>query len=196
MLDQAIPKVQPRTAAIEPQSAERDAISDIAIKARRLSAKGFIWDFSQKDSPPRSRRSRPAASGRIPPPTRSGRAFTTNGIKDLLMKATGIGLFRCPRRRLSQSDFGLAQRKPKFATNGLDSENRIRTRLLQLGEPQLHFWTRFDHLCSLPESGPSSTPASGRLRLPKTRRHPDTGSGRSCSALRGGARAAAQPRST
>ena len=64
MLDQAIPKAQPRTAAIEPQSAERDAISDIAIKARRLSVEGFIWDFSRKDSPPRSRRSRPAASGR------------------------------------------------------------------------------------------------------------------------------------
>ena len=63
MLDQAMPKAQPKTAAVELQSAERDAISDIAIKARRLSVEGFICDSSQNGRPPRSRSSRPAASG-------------------------------------------------------------------------------------------------------------------------------------
>jgi len=76
---------------------------------------------------------------------RSAGVPCSQGVDYLLMEGFGSGLLSSPFRRLRKSDLGLAQRKTKLFTNGLDRESWEGATSLQLREPQRHFGTRFDH---------------------------------------------------
>ena len=86
------------------------------------------------------------------------------GLDDLIVKNLGSCLLRCPFRRTRKLELGLTQRQPKLFTNGLYRENWEGAVFLRLREPLRHFWTRFDHRESLPESRRPRTSAHGRER--------------------------------